>query len=810
MSMLERQTFLAHAYVALRPAPGKSRPDSITLENIRQCHASEDMVEKAAQTLEREGFKVTGRSPLGLSIAGPSELVAKVFGTPLVRTAYHPIEGPPARMQKLQAVTHFEPQAELVVPEPLKDLVESARMAPKIIFYGTADAPALPYHHLDVPEDVARLIDAHAAHDHGFTGTGVRLCVIDSGFHPHEWYAAHGFAITLLGTNTPDDDWYGHGTGITTNAMAVAPGAQFFGVKLMDISATAAFQLAQTASPNVITCSWGVSPYDPNLRAEILNAIAGGATVCFAVGNGGPVGWPGSMPEVVSVGGVYIDEHGAMQASSYASSGAVVPPGSPPGTPAQQFPHLSGLTGMAPMGIYIAIPTQDGSSCDATFYAGGAAFPNGDQTPSGADGWLAASGTSSACPQVAGVAALILQANPTFTPAQVRTALEQCCRDVTVGASASGQAAGPGTDPATGVGLVSGFIAVNPVDVWCKDSADDNGCVPDTYAWPWTSPDVWVRAADDHGPDVNYAPEHGQANYVTVRARNRGRLPAATVNVRLYWADPNLAITWPAAWQTAGLLVGGVPGNLRTVGPVPAGGEIETEAFEWWPPDPLTLSHPDTDYGHACLLVRLECAQDPIVHEGDLAGDNNIAMRNIHIVDVLPDTFYTYEIGVGAIKGLEGKAVLTIDRTGAPADVTVKLKPIAFRAPGSTKLPAKAAEAVRRIDNITAKVHTEPLKLVRGARQRIGVTIKASPKARAGDKYVVQVNQTVGGRLTGHVTLVARVVDKAPYVGDRGTKVVHKWGCAEIGKIGAAKKVVLRTMNTAKALRYRPCPDCKP
>jgi len=38
---------------------------------------------------------------------------------------------------------------------------------------------------------------------------------------------------------------------------------------------------------------------------------------------------------------------------------------------------------------------------------------------------------------------------------------------------------------------------------------------------------------------------------------------------------------------------------------------------------------------HYCLLARLDCIDDPIEHpaENDIPGDNNIAMRNVTVID---------------------------------------------------------------------------------------------------------------------------------------------------------------------------------
>ena len=113
------------------------------------------------------------------------------------------------------------------------------------------------------------------------------------------------------------------------------------------------------------------------------------------------------MPDVVAVGGVFMDRDGSMRASDYASGFmSNVYPG-------RRVPDVSGLVGMRPKAIYIMLPLSEGAAIDVG-NAGGT-HPNGDETPNN-DGWAAFSGTSASCPQVAGVCALIKQACPRLTP----------------------------------------------------------------------------------------------------------------------------------------------------------------------------------------------------------------------------------------------------------------------------------------------------------------------------------------------------------------------------------------------------------
>ena len=121
---------------------------------------------------------------------------------------------------------------------------------------------------------------------------------------------------------------------------------------------------------------------------------------------------------------------------------------------------------MRPGAQSIMLPLPEGSILDTSLSGG--SHPNGDETP-GNDGWAAFSGTSASCPQIAGVCALILQACPRLTPAEVREILMTTARDVTTGTNHPnfGIAAVVGPDAATGNGLVDAHKAVLVAKVRC-------------------------------------------------------------------------------------------------------------------------------------------------------------------------------------------------------------------------------------------------------------------------------------------------------------------------------------------------------
>jgi serine protease AprX len=351
----------------------------------------------------------------------------------------------------------------LDVPDNIKQFVEGIVIPEQPTYFISAFPPnsSPPYYSLHPVGDVPMLMQANRLHTQGCFGRGIKLAICDTGFDiDHPYYVNRGYNVYTMGEPTPGmnshTDEYGHGTGISANALAIAPCVSMVSAK-QGVNPTLAFKLAVKQRPNIISNSWG---YDidssPNLppeliplEIEIANAIANGITVLFAAGNG-QYCWPASISEVIAVGGGYFDENLNLQASSYASSfDSKIYPG-------RHVPDVCGLVGLAPRGIYIKMPTQPNSHVDQLFSGG--TFPNGDQTTDN-DGWLCGSGTSSATPMIAGVVALLLEKKPNLTPDEIKEILKATARDIDKGSSHMGDTAGPGWDNATGYGLVDAYTA---------------------------------------------------------------------------------------------------------------------------------------------------------------------------------------------------------------------------------------------------------------------------------------------------------------------------------------------------------------
>jgi subtilisin family serine protease len=321
------------------------------------------------------------------------------------------------------------------------------------------------------------VLNAAKVHREGTTGRGVTVAMMDSGFSfpRHPYFGEMGYRTSVVlapGATDVDDDGNGHGTGESANLLAVAPDVNFVGVKLdneqnpaLGASMLEGLQEVRRHNPQVVSVSLGFDLVNgpqrrhlttlPNslraLEAEIQSMVSAGIVVVFSAGNG-HVAFPGMMREVISAGGVFVTETGAMQASDYASAfRSRIYAG-------RKVPDFCGLVGMQPDAAYIMLPVRSGAELDQL-----------DDETTNRDGWGVFSGTSAAAPQLAGVCALLLQKNPGLTPADVKAVLRRTCRDVVLGAANAASNVGnalrasSGSDGATGAGLVDAFAAWSQV-----------------------------------------------------------------------------------------------------------------------------------------------------------------------------------------------------------------------------------------------------------------------------------------------------------------------------------------------------------
>jgi Subtilase family len=442
--------------------------EAITAENVDRYRSSSQDIAAAREEMSKLGFRVVQEGETTITIAGPPKRFKEVFGVGLKKESRPLSERAPEHKVEFFAAEVAEPEQQLLAaPEPLTPLIEGVAMARPPEIHESALPPVAPidaaaYRYLCVPDDLALVIRATRTHRLGTTGQGVVVAMIDTGHYSHPWFGYHGFRVlpALLGPGEadPGEDTYGHGTGESANIFSAAPDCRLRPIKgLADPTGSFNVAVGSSPAPKVISNSWGydidypgavLDPYLKTLEAAVANAVANGIVVCFSAGNGGQ-GFPACMPDVIAVGGVHVNYPDlSLEASSYASSfDSSLYPG-------RHVPDLCGITGKlvdingakAPSHL---LPVQPGATLDVILPSTGA-----DD-----DGWGLFSGTSAACPLVAGVAALVLGRAPAKTPAEVKSALIKSAIDVKAGQTQQGDVAGPGWDKATGAGLVDAKYA---------------------------------------------------------------------------------------------------------------------------------------------------------------------------------------------------------------------------------------------------------------------------------------------------------------------------------------------------------------
>jgi hypothetical protein len=480
------------AYVSVRSIGGTSLYSGSALiraESVGQFASTPVDSRTAIGKLVDKGFKVRAISPISVRVDGPAKLFQKHFGLKFEKKAteitemYTPTDRTEANCLNLGSEV-FEGMA---FPQPIELHGGTKAKAKRVgrsanghngarrggrarraatLAGPSATPPALGYYHLEVPDDIATILNAKPLHQQGIKGQGIKAAMIDSGFGwSHPYFQGKGYDLTVSMPEGSDVDANGHGTGESANFLAVAPKAKLFGLS-MDGTIEAFAMCRQQLGVQIISNSWGSAvdtdgpmgswhPYWAQVLAEIALCVASGIIVMFSGGNGG-MSVTASSPDTISVGGVYKAQDGTLMASDYASSFDSFRFQNHPNKKEVHVPEVCGLCGLRPAATYIALPIPPGCEIDRS--RGGGSFPSKDETGK-TDGWGVFSGTSAACPMTAGVVALILQQHPNATLAEVRQRLYNA-RDVTTGQSSHGDAAGPGYDAATGYGLVDAVQAV--------------------------------------------------------------------------------------------------------------------------------------------------------------------------------------------------------------------------------------------------------------------------------------------------------------------------------------------------------------
>ena len=144
-------------------------------------------------------------------------------------------------------------------------------------------------------------------------------------------------------------------------------------------------------------------------------------------------------------------------------------------------------------------------------------------------------GTSAAAPSAASVAALLVAADPTLTPAQVRSTLTSTAVDIM----------GAGFDRDSGNGIVMAWEAINSLGVT-----------------GYANPELSAITASENPGNGNGVIEAGEGGRLVIALNNSSGVHAATgITATLTTSTPNVYITQPGTSAYADMLAGGSGGN---------------------------------------------------------------------------------------------------------------------------------------------------------------------------------------------------------------------------------------------------------
>jgi len=332
-------------------------------------------------------------------------------------------------------------------------------------------------------------------------GSGVRVCVCDTGIDMDHWMYADRIDTAAsydFANNDPNpEDDHGHGahvagitvggTGLTFNPcgeeitpplQGVAPGATLIGVKILDANgggndSDIVAGINHCADPDlpggpadVINLSIGAYEFTDTCDSDVWaqaanNAVDAGVVVVAAAGNEAypnALASPACGSKVIAVAATYKYDYPNCEDSTESFPWCV------------EWLWWDDIPILCRASCTDSSPYQDDLACfsnnsdNIDVAAPGAVIWSAMPDPDNANYIQPMSGTSQASPHVAGLAALILDADPSLTPEQVREYIRMGAMDM-----------GPaGFDPGYGYGRIDVINTLSLLDL-CKGDIEPDG-----------------------------------------------------------------------------------------------------------------------------------------------------------------------------------------------------------------------------------------------------------------------------------------------------------------------------------------------
>jgi subtilisin family serine protease len=530
-------------------------------------------------------------------------------------------------------------------------------------------------------------IDAPAGWDITTGAASVVVCVLDEGCdltHPDLVFAGTGINLgSMSGDGSPTGP---HGTacaGIvaaTFNNAAgvagVAGAAQILPVAFSawtDVEVAAGITFATLNGADVISMSFGWDAWDPMIIDPAIQAAdTAGVVMAVATHNhNSTITYPATNPRVIAVGASdQVDDRksptspdGETWGSNFGPEISVVAPG-------------------------VLVPTTDIQGADGYNVDGSGGFWAGVNYPSFGDAAgdyvTVFDGTSAATPHVAGLAALLLSQYPALGNADVRRVIERTA-DKT-GTTAYAETAGhdSGTwNQNMGYGRINVRKALDHADLMIRDWPGDVGTEPSapTGGNFWNFADIVVRITNDDvfvpsDPTQSQYLEIGQTNYLYVRVRNVGPREArnVTVDARLT-PFVGTQFVYPTDWTAVdGTHLAPTP-ITAAFATIAAGGEeiakfsisaaqVAVLHSNAWHPCVVASVTADNDYAFASAAF----VSNPVV-----TRINNLAQRNLSLINVLADTAAAFPFLAGHALNTDRFLELVINRTALPRAASLLL-----------------------------------------------------------------------------------------------------------------------------------------
>jgi subtilisin family serine protease len=508
------------------------------------------------------------------------------------------------------------------------------------------------------------------------------IAVLDNGVTPNHPDIPNTHQIRLTGSdfitgdNDPspesDDTYEAHGTSCAGLIVAthnnegiagIAPNCKIMPVRMLyntgDTSTqegnitsaeyiSEAITFANENGAHIISNSWsydGITDpnYLPSIVDAITDAINDGKVVIFSASNtanisayspNGVISFPANMDGVIAVGASDRNDNKAIYSpiSNYSLSTNQV----------------------------IDIVAPSGSIWTTDIPGNGGDNPSYSNIPNSGTNYLAYthafSGTSAACPQVAGVVALMLSVNPNLTSQQVTDILEQTARKAgpynyqTITGFPNGTRCNE-----LGYGVVDAYAAVAKAleslpaaDLYIRDCTNDDGSVPSNApdGVIWDSPDIWVEY---DGTQNN--PVGGEPCTIKVRIHNKSTInySSNTETLSLYWAKAGVDQLWSSSWDgsssfNCGVKTGAFISTVNIPAIAPQGERIIE--INWIPPFPQEYVNctefENGEQWHFCLAAVVDNGKDPLIINAPemwimTTQNNNFAWKNITISDPAKD-----------------------------------------------------------------------------------------------------------------------------------------------------------------------------